>query len=133
MKQFLTEYGNLLYLLAGVSALLFILSIALIPKLLIRIPHDYFLKRTQFRKKSAFRIFLAVLRNIGGWLLLLSGIAMLVLPGQGLLTIFISMVIIDFPGKRALEIRIISIPYFLKGVNKLRKRAGISPIELPEK
>lgn len=43
------------------------------------------------------------LRNVLGAILLVAGIAMLVLPGQGVPTILISLGLMNFPGKYRLE------------------------------
>jgi hypothetical protein len=46
-------------------------------------------------------------KNALGVLFYLSGLAMLILPGQGLLTIFIGLVLLDFPRKRVLVRRLL--------------------------
>lgn len=62
-----------------------------------------------------------------GLLLSLPGV-----PGQGLLTMFIGLVLLDFPGKRAVERRIIAVPSVLGGANRLRARFGRPPFVLDE-
>ena len=56
---------------------------------------------------------------------------MLALPGQGLLTIFMGLMLMNFPGKRSLELRIIRIPSILKSVNWMRAKADHPPLNLP--
>lgn len=53
-------------------------------------------------------------------------------PGQGLLTMFIGLVLLDFPGKRALERRIIAVPAVFHGANRLRARFGSPPFVLDD-
>ena len=53
------------------------------------------------------------------------------LPGQGLLTLLIGLMLTDFPGKYRLEKRLIAQPGVLKAVNWLRARAGHPPLEPP--
>ena len=60
--------------------------------------------------------------------MLLAGIAMLVLPGQGVLTMLIGISLIDFPGKHTLEARMISQPLVLQTINKVREKFGRSPL-----
>ncbi|HKZ05207.1 MAG TPA: hypothetical protein VJU81_07025 [Methylomirabilota bacterium] len=60
-----------------------------------------------------------------GALLSLPGI-----PGQGLLTILIGLILLDFPGKRGLERRLVSRPSVLGAINRLRARFGRPPMEL---
>jgi len=57
-------------------------------------------------------------------------LAMLVLPGQGLLTMFISLMLLDFPGKRRLEQSIVRRPIILRSINWLRERHHRPPLEL---
>ncbi len=71
--------------------------------------------------KNIFGIFLIVL----GTLLSLPGV-----PGQGILTILLGLIMIDIPGKRPIEARIIKRPTVLAAVNKLRDRYGKPPLEL---
>jgi len=64
--------------------------------------------------------------------LLLMGIAMLVLPGQGILTMLIGISLLDFPGKRTLEKKIVCHPSVHRAIDKIRQRAGQSPLVLPD-
>jgi hypothetical protein len=53
---------------------------------------------------------------------------MLVLPGQGLLTLIVGVLMMNFPGKRRLQRRVLAIPAVLNAVNALRKRTGEPPL-----
>jgi len=63
---------------------------------------------------------------------LLLGIVLSVpgIPGQGILTILLGLIMIDIPGKRPLEARIIKRPTILAAVNKLRSRYGKEPLQV---
>jgi hypothetical protein len=112
---------------------LFILSLATfagsliaIPWVLVRLPPHYFDER-QPRiwlkgHHPALRCVVIALINVLGILFILAGIAMLVLPGQGMLTMLVGLSLVDFPGKRALERRILSIPLVFQTINRLRAR-----------
>jgi hypothetical protein len=63
-----------------------------------------------------------------GFVLLAAGIAMLVLPGQGILTMLIGISLVDFPGKRQLERKLIGQPAVLNAINKMRQRFGQPPL-----
>jgi hypothetical protein len=122
--------------LAALSAALFIGSLLSLPFLVSRIPADYFLdaKRHHGRLEQMHPMtYLAVrvAKNLLGWLLLVAGIAMLVLPGQGLLTILTGLVLCDFPGKYNLERRLASNPRILGSINWLRRRGGHAPLLAP--
>ncbi len=53
---------------------------------------------------------------------------MLVLPGQGLLTILVGLMLSDYPGKFKLEKRIIKTKLILKTINWYRAKSNIRPI-----
>jgi hypothetical protein len=65
-------------------------------------------------------------KNLGGTLLILLGIVMALpgVPGQGFLTILIGLTLVDFPGKRRLERKLVQRPAVLRGINQLRTRFG---------
>ena len=65
-------------------------------------------------------------------MLLLAGILMLFLPGQGLLTLFLGILLIDFPGKYKTERWLISQPAIANSLNWLRKRRNIRAIVIPD-
>lgn len=118
---------------------LFILSLATfagsliaIPWILVRLPPHYFDERQpRLWLKDRHPVLRSVgfgLKNLIGVLFILAGIAMLVLPGQGLLTILIGVSLMDFPGKRALERKIMSVPLVLQTINRLRGGFGEPPL-----
>jgi hypothetical protein len=112
----------------------FVGSLIAIPVILVRLPPDYFDTRVERRWLSGhhpvLRAAMMVLKNIAGLVLLFAGIAMLVLPGQGVLTILIGISLIDFPGKHRLEARIVRQPMILRGINSVRQRFGRPPLVL---
>ena len=122
-----------LFLLSIVS---FVGSVIAIPWILIRLPQDYFCEshpRTWLKDHHpVLRLVALVLKNFVGWLLLLGGIAMLVLPGQGLLTILIGVSLMDSPGKRAIERKLISRPLILQAINRIRQRFDRPPLIIEE-
>ena len=118
-----------------VSIVMFVGALVTMPLLVIHVPQDFFLRhdRPSVRQQhTPLRLTLIVLRNVIGWALLLAGIAMLVLPGQGLLTILVGVVLTDFPGKRRIEHRIVRQPTIHRMIDWIRRKAGRPPILLPE-
>ena len=83
-------------------------------------------------KHPAARIATLLLKNALGLILLIAGLAMLVLPGQGVITTLVAMSLLDFPGKRNLELRLIRQPLVLNSINWIREKAGRPPIQLPD-
>ncbi|MEX0964235.1 MAG: hypothetical protein WDZ52_09385 [Pseudohongiellaceae bacterium] len=55
---------------------------------------------------------------------------MLILPGQGLLTILIGVVLVDFPRKYKFQRWLISLGPVLKSANWLRRKGGREPLEI---
>lgn len=116
-----------LWWMGAISILTFIGTLIVIPLIVMRIPTDYFVREpldTPSVRERLFspRLCRIVLKNILGFILILTGIAMLVLPGQGVLTILLGVMFMDFPGKRDLELYIVSRPTVLRGLNWMRAR-----------
>lgn len=116
-----------------VSVATFILSLLIVPIVIVRIPEDYFSSQNKKLVRwsginPVFRICLIALKNLAGLVLLIMGILMLVLPGQGLLTILFGIALLDFPGKYRLERRIVSYPKVLNSINWIRKKANKKPL-----
>ncbi|MBL9077819.1 MAG: hypothetical protein JNL08_09960 [Planctomycetes bacterium] len=109
-----------------------VLTVLLLPVVVVRLPADYFTasRRDLARRRGPLLWLEHALRNLVGVLFVLAGVAMLVLPGQGLLTILIGLLLIDFPGKRALERRLVRRPSVLAFLNRLRARRGRPPLQV---
>ena len=108
----LDQFQQLLELLALISMATFVLSIICIPLLVARLPQDYFQRSAILRGASSPQrvrpgnLMLMILRNIVGVVLLLAGIAMLFLPGQGIITMVIGLIVMQVPFKRNLIYRL---------------------------
>ncbi len=113
------------------SVVAFVGTLIAIPAILIRLPSDYFVNHHHkpwfANHHPVIRIFGLISKNILGVIFLLAGIAMLVLPGQGLLTMLLGILFIDFPGKHRLEKKLIQHPTVLKAINSLREKADKPP------
>ncbi len=114
----------------------FSISLGIVSLIMVKIPADYFKldrPRELFAGRSAAVRWLGILgKNILGVLLVVLGILMSLpgVPGQGFLTILLGIMLLDFPGKRSLEHKIVSRPQVLNAINKLRHRFGKPPLEL---
>jgi hypothetical protein len=84
------------------------------------------------RRPLLLRWAVALGKNLLGLVLVLLGAIMALpgVPGQGLLTMIIGMTILDFPGKRRLEVRFLHRPRILGALNRLRARFGRQPLVL---
>lgn len=125
-------------LLLGVGVFLFSLaaSTLAIAVVMIKIPANYFSShyRQDFLPNSSWivRWGAVIAKNVVGVLLILLGILLSLpgVPGQGILTILLGLIMIDIPGKRPLEARIIKRPAILSTINNLRARYKKPPLVL---
>lgn len=115
-------FGVLLFLVT------FAISLAIVSFIMVRIPADYFQKdrpRDLWSDRHPAVRFLGLFaKNVLGVLLVALGILMSIpgVPGQGILTILLGVMLLDFPGKSNLEHKLVSRPPVLKAINKLRHR-----------
>ena len=107
------------------SVLAVVASIVFVPRFLASLPVDYLQAKGHEPPKSPLK---RVARNVLGVVLVLIGIAMLLLPGQGVLTLLAGLLLVDFPGKHRLVTRLLSRPKVLGVVNKLRAHKNAPPL-----
>lgn len=134
MIDWLHTNETVIWWLVASSVFTFVLSLILVPMMVVRIPADYFShKKRQHKRPEKYppvvRIIILVIKNVLGVALLLAGILMLVLPGQGLFTMFVGVMMMNFPGKYKLERWIVARGPVLKSINWMRKRAGHEPLK----
>ena len=125
------DYKSIIFWLGLLSFLIFIFSLVTIKWLVALIPSDYFVskKDTKFKSEYPFIWLISmIIKNIIGYVLIIGGILMLLLPGQGLFTIFIGLMMSNYPGKYYIEKKFIAIPSILRTINWLRKQSNKEPI-----
>lgn len=129
MLALLEQNETLIAWLALGSVITFFGSLILVPVLVAHMPADYFVREKKpFRSLSPFRIATRLTRNLCGALLFLMGLAMLFLPGQGILTMLIGITLLDFPGKRDFESRLARLRGVRKSIDWIRKKAKKKPL-----
>jgi len=123
---------------AALFLLTFTVSLLVIGVLLVNLPATYFLdshnRDLWIDHHPVIRWTGILLKNGLGYALILIGMLLSLpgVPGQGLLTILLGLVLLDFPGKRRLERWILRRPRLLVRVNGLRARFGREPLHLEE-
>lgn len=135
VKEFFFVYGEFAAWLGGISLLLFFFSLITIPLIVISIPADYFIRPPgplAERPHPVLRIFMLIIKNCVGAVFLIAGFVMLFIPGQGLLTIFIGLILMNFPGKRRFELKLICSKRIKRAVDWIRCKAKTAPLLLPE-
>lgn len=136
---FAGDHAVLLSAVGIASGAAFVGGLVALPWLVARIPADYFVgdrppppvsRRTGRPRHPASVVATRCGRNAAGLTLIAAGVAMLVLPGQGVLTILAGLMLTDLPGKRRLERAVVRRPLVLRGLNALRRRRGVEPLRV---
>ncbi len=124
-------YNNevLIWWLLAISFVSLLGTLIVLPLILVRLPASYFLfpdrQGVPWISRNRFlRIPIFLAKNLSGAILVLAGILMLVLPGQGILTIIIGLVLMEFPGKYHAERWVINRQSVLAAINWIRVKAG---------
>ena len=111
------------------SLVAFVLGVAatlLVPRAIARLPEDYFV-----RPATPTRRAVKVARWLVGGLLAVAGVAMLVLPGPGIASIIVGLVVLDLPLLRRVAIRLLRRPGVARSVTRVREARGRGPLLLP--
>jgi len=118
--------------LTVLSIVFFVGSLIVIPFILIRLPADFFDIRVprpwMEDHHPVLRVFGHLVKNTIGAIFLFVGFLMLFLPGQGILTMLIGISMLDFPGKRKLEAKLIGQSAILNTINGMREKFGKPPL-----
>lgn len=129
------SWGQKAALGVGLFAGTGILSLAAVTVVLVRLPATCF--RDDYASPVAgrhpfVRWMRLILKNILGALLILIGLVLSLpgIPGQGLLTVLIGFMFLDFSGKRRLQRRLVSRPTVQGAINAVRARFGKPPLRL---
>lgn len=126
-------YKNVIIWFGSISLFVFLFSLLSIKWLVALIPEDYFVTKRVSKIKSQNPLIwylILILKNIVGYSLILGGVIMLVLPGQGLFTIIIGLMLSNYPGKYKIEKKFIAIPTILKSINWLRRKSNKPPLKV---
>lgn len=137
--EWLHQNKELLTWLLIFSIFTMVFSAVLVPFLISRMSADYFLEDRNEKKRfthihPVLGLLGVIAKNVVGGLLILLGI-FLSLPGvvgQGLLTILIGISIMDFPGKRKLELKLVSYRPIHSAIDWIRKKTNKPPLILPD-
>lgn len=114
----------------------FVVNLAIVSFILVKLPADHFSKnhKSKFWEGSnpLLRWAAIIGKNIAGVLLVALGVVLSLpgIPGQGLLTVLLGVMLLDFPGRQRLEQKLLSRPSIVNAINSLRGRFGKPPLEL---
>ncbi len=119
-------------LAAVVFVLLFILGIAAFIVLVVALPTRYFVDGHCLwaGQHPLVRLLGLIGKNLLGLVLIALGVVLAIpgVPGQGLLTIMIGLVLLDIPGKHRLVQHFVRRPGVLRTLNRVRIWFGRPPL-----
>ena len=146
IRSFIDEHSGLLGWVAWVSLGLLVLSLLSLPIIAVLLPQDFLPRQAGsatpdpaddlppagwLARHPEARLGLRILKNLGGVLLAIAGLAMLVLPGQGLITLGVALLLLDVPGKQRVIRRILGSARVMRMLNGIRRRYGRPPLLPP--
>jgi hypothetical protein len=128
-------WGKVLFGL-GLFVISFAVSTALVSYALVKLPATYF-HSSHSRdfwadRPRALRWSGLIMKNLVGLILIVLGVLMSLpgVPGPGIVTVLLGLVMLDIPGKRPFETRLVKRPSVLRTINRLREKFGKPPLVL---
>ena len=113
----------------------FFVNLGIVSFILVKLPKDHFKSDKSKRvsgSNATIRALKVIGKNVAGVLLIVLGVVLSLpgVPGQGLLTVLLGVMLVDFPGKDRLEQKLLSRPGIINTINRLRGRFGKPALEL---
>ncbi|MGH7242630.1 MAG: PGPGW domain-containing protein [Phycisphaerales bacterium] len=120
MLEWLQQHPGLI-VSGGLCLVLLVAAALATPSAVARLPNDFF---TRDRSPSLWL-------NIGGWVLIAAGVAMLILPGPGAVVLLAGVMFADFPGKRRLLRWFLAHDSIFNQLNRIRAKRGKPALQRP--
>jgi hypothetical protein len=134
-RRLLREFGGLgLVTNAAIAVTAFLVTTAAAVAVVVLMPADHFSRPPgqddAVRRHPALRWTLIILKNVAGLLIVPLGVIMALplVPGPGLVFILVGLSLLDFPGKRSLERRLLAVHSVQRFLNRIRHRFGRPPL-----
>ncbi|MHC5082639.1 MAG: hypothetical protein ACYTET_01690 [Planctomycetota bacterium] len=136
IQEWFQAHQQTLHLLGSFSLLLLLMTLAAIPFVVMNLPEDYFSpeRRQPARKSGRFDLLYSgfvIIKNLLGFIIIIVGLVLLFLPGQGIITILIGFSLTNFPGKFNIEKWIVRRPGVSGTLNWIRSKVGKPPLVIP--
>jgi len=116
IQTFIENYGNLIRCFSIFSTICFFASLLIIPWIICKLEEDFFLRSHEPPYSCV------ILRYFLGFVLLLAGILMLFLPGQGIITVILGLSLLEFPGKQRAVEGLLAIHSLRTSLNWIRRK-----------
>lgn len=109
------------------------ITVVILVAMLATLPANYFrddVNVTRLRSAGALSVVKRLVKNGIGLVLIVLGALLSLpgIPGQGVLTMLIGLMLVDFPGKRALEHKLVARPGVVETMNRARAWLGRPPL-----
>jgi hypothetical protein len=118
------------------SGIALLLSAITIPFVIVQLPADYLVNDQRQSwldtQPALVRAGLRVVKNLLGVVLVVLGVIMLILPGQGILSIVLGLSLVDFPGRRSVQCRLIRRPKVIQSMNWIRMKCDRPPLAVAQ-
>ena len=132
MIEMVVQYPSVLVWMTVVSVAGVVFGLLGVPRLVCWLPSNYFMGLENPKTiPKLFRPQIQIVKNLAGGILVCFGLVMLIVPGQGLLTLFLGLVIMDFPGKRKVIRFLIRLETIQNSLNWIRRKKGRPPFMFP--
>jgi hypothetical protein len=122
------------------SLVAFIIGVFVMRYIIIYMPADYFTRNDHESpwwtdQHPALRWTLLILKNVVGWFCIVAGglLSLPMIPGPGVLLILLGLSLVNLPGKRRMELWLVSFPAVYKKIDKLRSKHKQPPLKLPNR
>lgn len=124
--SYILQNNQIFLYISGLSTIFFLLSLMGLSWLISIIPHNYFVDKKRVSlikiKNPLMWLPIIIIKNSIGLVLILFGILMLILPGQGVLTIITGLIFLDYPGKFRFERSLVRNKLILNSMNWIRRK-----------
>jgi hypothetical protein len=134
-RRLLEPFSNLgLATDAVIAVTAFLVTTAAAVAVVVLMPADHFSRPpgndSTARRHPVMRWGLIILKNVAGLVILPLGVIMALplVPGPGLVFILVGLSLLDFPGKRSLERRLLAVRSVQRFLNRVRERFGRPPL-----
>jgi hypothetical protein len=123
----LPPMGSSLVVIASVaSVVVAVASIASVPHFVARLPRDFLVRPDVSRSFAS-----TIVRGLVGAVLVVTGVALLVLPGPGIVTLIAGLILLPIPGRHRAVCWLATRPAVRHALDRMRRRRGAPALEIP--
>jgi hypothetical protein len=135
--EWIQKHETIIWWVGSLSLVTLLGFLILIPVIVIKLPAEYFQKKTipsehDIKGLSFTRLMFVIFKNIFGVMLVLAGVVMLFLPGQGIITLLIGISLVSLPGKHKLVLKIVSQKTVWHSLNRFRAKFHRPAFRMPQ-